>query len=90
MPKRSLDPWTTSIGTVTASSSGSRLGVALAPDRGGGCNGKARESTPTTPVASAVRQATRAPNDRPPTTSDKPRSSPACKWSITAVQAASR
>ena len=41
------------------------------------------------PVASAVRQATRAPSERPPTTSGKPVSSPARRRSRTAIQAAS-
>ena len=89
MPNRSRAPCTTNVGTVTSSSSCRRLGVADAPERRGGCSGKARQSTPTAPVASAVRQATRAPRERPPTTSANPRSSPASRWSTTAVQAAS-
>ena len=48
------------------SSSDRRLCAAAAPDRRGGCSGNARHSTPTAPVDSAVRQATRAPRDRPP------------------------
>ena len=35
----------------------------------GGCSGKARHNTATAPPASAVRQATRAPEERPPKTS---------------------
>ena len=77
-------------GTATASSSESRFGAAAAPARRGGCNGNARQSTPTAPVASAVRQATRAPEDRPPTINGNPRSSPARRCSTTAVQASSR
>ena len=76
MPNWSLLPWTTSTGTVTASSSVSRLGAGTLPERRGGCNGNARQSTPTAPVAVAVRQATRAPAERPPVTSGRPRSSP--------------
>ena len=38
---------------------------------------KARQSTPTAPVSSAVRQATQAPIERPPTMSGRPASSPA-------------
>ena len=45
--------------------------------RRGGCSGNARQSTPTAPVAAAVRHATRAPEDRPPAISGSPRSSPA-------------
>ena len=72
MPNGSRVPCTTSIGTVTASSSGSRLCAGVEPDLRGGCRGNARQRTPTAPVASAVRQATRAPEDRPPTTSARP------------------
>ena len=75
MPKRSRSPWTTSTGTGTASSSGRRLGDASPERRGGGCNGNARHTTPTAPVSDAVRHATRAPAERPPTTSGSPRSS---------------
>ena len=71
MPNRSRTPCTTSRGTETASSSCSRLGVALDPAafdpaRGGGCSGNARQSTPTARVVAAVRHATRAPDERPP------------------------
>ena len=47
IPNRSRVPCTTSRGTETASSSGRRLGDAGEPARGGGCSGKARQSTPT-------------------------------------------
>ena len=63
MPNGSRSPWTTSSGTRTASSSGSRLSGGLPPERRGGTSGNARQSTPAAPVASAVRQATRAPAD---------------------------
>ena len=61
IPKRSLSPCTTSIGTRTASSSGWRLGDGSLPARAGGWSGNARHSTAAAPVASAVRHATRAP-----------------------------
>ena len=61
IPNGSLSPCTISIGTVTASSSGSRD----FSGRPGGCSGNARHKTATAPVSAAVRQATRAP-DRPP------------------------
>ena len=72
IPKRSFTPWTTSVGTATASSSGSRLGAGAPPARRGGSSGKARQTTPIAPVAAAVRHATRAPEDRPPVTSGRP------------------
>jgi len=62
IPNGSLSPCTISTGTDTASSSGSRV----FSGRPGGCSGKARHRTPLAPVASAVRHATRAPEDRPP------------------------
>ena len=68
MPKRSRSPWTTRVGTVTASSSGSRLGLGGRPWRRGGSSGKARQRTASAPVSAAVRQATRAPDERPPVT----------------------
>ena len=52
----------------TCSSSGSRV----FSGRPGGCSGNARQSTPTAPVARAVRHATRAPDERPPTYSGSP------------------
>ena len=72
MPNRSFAPCTTSTGTVTASSSPIRLAAGAAPERRGGWSGKARQSTAAAPVAAAVRQATRAPDDRPPATSERP------------------
>ena len=72
MPNGSRTPCTTRVGTVTASSSGNRLGAGAAPDLRGGCSGNARQSTPVAPVAPAVRQATRAPEERPPTSSGRP------------------
>ena len=51
MPNWSRSPWTTSTGTVTASSSDRRLGAGELPERRGGCSGKARQSTPAAPVA---------------------------------------
>ena len=65
-------------GSVAPASSGAAVA--------GGTRGRARA---TAPVVSAVRHATRAPRDRPPTTSGKPRSSPSRRCSTTAVQAAS-
>ena len=83
IPKRSLLPWTTSTGTPAASSSGSRV-LRSAPARAGGCSGNARQSTPTAPTAAAVRQATRAPEERPPASSGRPVSGPARSCSATA------
>ena len=88
IPKRSLTPWTTSVGTSTASSSGSRLGAGRRPRRGGS-SGKARQTTPIAPVAAAVRHATRAPDERPPATSGSPASAPRAGASTTAIHAAS-
>src|SRR5439155_404177 len=62
-PNGSRSPWRTRVGTVTASSSARRLGRP-APERPGGCSGNARQRTATAPVASAVRQAPRAPEER--------------------------
>ena len=62
MPNGSLSPWITSTGTVTASSSSSRVFSGFP----GGWTGKARQSTPAAYVTAAVRQATRAPAERPP------------------------
>lgn len=64
-PNRSLRPCTTSTGTPAPSSSGARV----RSGRPGGCSGKARHSTAAAPAVVAVRQATRAPELRPPTTS---------------------
>ena len=89
IPNGSLAPCTTRLGTETASSSGSRLCAGAAALRRGGSSGKARHSTATAPTASAVRQATRAPSDRPPTTSGKPASSCSRSRSTTAVHAVS-
>src|SRR6185436_5594121 len=63
IPNGSDSPWTIRTGTETASSSGSRV----FSGRPGGCSGNARQSTPTAPVSAAVRHATRAPLERPPT-----------------------
>ena len=60
----------------------SRGGRAGAPGR----RGRAR---PTASTAAAVRQATRAPMERPPAISGSPASSPVPRCSITAIQAAS-
>ena len=79
MPNGSRAPCTTSTGTATASSSGRRLGRGGAPRGAAGCSGNARQSTPIAPVASAVRQATRAPDERPPATSGRPPSAPAAQ-----------
>src|SRR5262249_12237402 len=46
MPNGSRSPWTTSVGTVTSSSSNSRLFVGSSP-RPGGWTGKARQRTAT-------------------------------------------
>ena len=54
-------------GTATASSSGARDGRPR-----GGSSGKARQSTPAAPVAAAVRQATRPPEERPPVITGRP------------------
>ena len=85
-PKGSRSPWTTSAGTATASSSARRLFSGRARR---GASGKARQSTPAAPVAPAVRQATRAPEERPPATSAGPRSSFARSCATTAVHAVS-
>ena len=61
-PKVSRLPCSTSRGTTGASSSAARE----RSGRPGRCRGKARQTTPTTPVAVAVRHATRAPELRPP------------------------
>ena len=79
MPNGSPSPCTTSTGTATASSSASRLGACVPLLRRGGCSGNARHRTPAAPVAAAVRQATRAPDERPPATSGRPASSPAAQ-----------
>ena len=64
-PNGSRSPCTTSTGTVGAASSARRSFSGLP----GGCTGNARQSTPTAPPAVAVRQATRAPELRPPNSS---------------------
>ena len=89
MPNGSRSPCTTSVGTVTSSSSWRRLGAGVPARRRGGCSGNARQRTPTAPSAPAVRQATRAPRDRPPATSGSPSSSPARRCWTTADHAAS-
>ena len=88
MPKRSLSPWTMRTGTVTASSSGSRLCGGLSPRRGGR-RGNARQRTAAAPVSGRVRHATRAPSERPPTTSGRSASSLAPRCSTTATHASS-
>jgi Right handed beta helix region len=85
VPKGSLSPWTTSVGTVTASSSGRRL----FSGRPGGWTGNARHKTAIEPVSSAVRHATRAPDDRPPVRTGRPLSRPSRSCETTAVQDAS-
>ena len=62
----------------------------MADARWGGVRGKARHSTPIEPVAAAVRQATRAPIERPPVTSGMPASCAAPSRATTAVHASSR
>ena len=89
IPNGSRVPCTTRVGTATASSSESRLGAAGLPVRRGGCSGKARHTTATASVVAAVRHATRAPEDRPPTSSGKPVSSRSRSRDTTAIQAAS-
>ena len=59
------------------------------PARRGGCSGNARQSTATASLCAAVRQATLAPEERPPAMSGSPRSGPPRRWSATAFQAAS-
>src|SRR5205823_7047351 len=80
-PNGSRSPWTTSVGTVTASSSATRL----FSGRPGGCSGNARQSTAAAPSAAEVRQATRAPEERPPAISGTSKAS--CP--TTEIQAAS-
>ena len=67
--------------------------AALAADRSGPARrqqGKRKAQDPDRAgLPPTVRQATRAPRDRPPTTSGRPRSSPSRRWSTTAVHAAS-
>ena len=46
--------------------------VGRGADRRGGCSGKARHNTAIAPELAAVRQATRAPIERPPTISAEP------------------
>ena len=89
MPNGSLSPWTTSVGTSTASSSPWRLfvGSSALP---GGWTGKARQSTAAAPASAAVRQATRAPEERPPAISLPSPIGPSSRSAaITASQAAS-
>src|SRR4051794_13270700 len=70
-PNGSRAPWTTRTGARTASSSARRL----FSGRPGGWSGNARQQTPTAPASAAVRQATRAPDERPPTRSGRRASS---------------
>jgi hypothetical protein len=67
-PEASDAPCTTSTGTATASSSSWRE----APR--GATSGKARHSTAAAPACEAVRQATRAPDERPPASTRAPSS----------------
>ena len=69
MPNGSRVPCTTSVGTVTASSSGSRLCAGSAPDRRGGCSGNARQSTPD--GADGLRSAAGDTRARGPPTDDE-------------------
>ena len=85
MPKGSLSPWMTSTGTVTASSSSSRVFSGFP----GGWTGKARQSTPAAYVSAAVRQATRAPDERPPVISGSPAKTSPRRWSTTTSHASS-
>jgi len=89
IPNGSCSPWITRTGTSTSSSSSRRLGGSVLPVRGGGRSGNARQSTPAALVAAAVRQATRAPEDRPPTTRGSRPSTWASRCSTTAVHAVS-
>ena len=57
--------------------------------RPGGWSGKARQSTPTAPVSADMRQATRAPDERPPQMSGRPRNDSIRSRSIAAHHAAS-
>ena len=85
MPNGSHSPWITSTGTSTPSSSSSRVFSGFP----GGWTGNARQSTATASAAAAVRQATRAPEERPPATSGSPASSSPRRCSTTASQAVS-
>ncbi len=69
MPNGSDSPCTINVGTLTLSSSGWRVFSGLP----GGCTGNARHTTATASPAPDVRQATRAPEDRPPNTSGRSR-----------------
>ena len=84
-PNGSDRPWTTRTGTPAPSSSGRRV----FSGRPGGCSGNARQRTAPAPVAVAVRQATRAPDERPPEISSRPLNGPSLRCSITAIHAAS-
>ena len=88
IPNGSRSPWTTSTGTSTASSSGKRLGAG-APVRRGGRSGNARQSTPVASTSPAVRQATRAPDERPPAISSCSLPSSTRSHWTTSTQAAS-
>ena len=66
MPKGSRAPWTTRVGTVAASSSSRRVATGFVGERRGGWSGKATQITAWALSGAAVRQATRAPEERPP------------------------
>jgi hypothetical protein len=67
----------------------STLDAGDAEPRRGGRSGNARQSTPTAPLASAVRQATRALSERPPTISGNRSNMSSRRCSTTAVQTTS-
>jgi hypothetical protein len=84
-PKGSLSPFTTSVGNPVASSSArERSG------RPGGCNGNASARIAAAPTACALRHATRAPLERPPTINGNRLRAPLCNPFTTAIQASSR
>ena len=85
-PERVRAPWTTSTGTATASSSGSRWGhhPTVAADKG---EGEAEDADRAGRGGGA--EATRAPDDRPPATRGNPLSAPSRRCSTTASHAVS-
>ena len=89
MPNGSRSPWTTSSRHLDGVELGEPALGGFPPARRGGTSGNARQSTPAAPVASAVRHATRAPDERPPATSGESPSTSARNCSTTAIHAAS-
>ncbi len=73
MPNGSRAPCTTSVATATASSSGRRLAAGEPRARGGTQREREAQDRRSAPVAAAVRQATRAPDERPPTSTRQAR-----------------